>query len=147
MDVRIKTWVFGAALLTACAPGAAHAVTEANFLARTAGDLVELCDPKPDGPLNGMAIAFCQGFAQGAVSVEMQHEAADPRLRLFCLPEPLPQRTETLLAFVQWARATPERLAAPPTDAMFRFLAERYPCPTPAPTPAPTGRSRPRASR
>ena len=51
-------------------------------------------------------------------------------MRLFCLPSPAPQRTETLSEFVRWARASPDRMNGLPADGLFRFLAERFPCPT-----------------
>jgi hypothetical protein len=125
-----KDWAACVALLLVLAPSAGHAVTEANFAARTTGDLVELCDPQPGSALASAAINFCQGFAQGAVSVEMQHDAASRSMRLFCLPTPLPTRNETLSEFVRWARAAPGRMDGPPADGLFRFLGERFPCPT-----------------
>jgi Rap1a immunity proteins len=105
------------------------AATEANFGARTTGDLVELCDATPDNAMGTAAVNFCQGFAQGAVSVEMQNLAAFRGQKLFCMPNPAPTRTETLNEFVKWARASPNRTAEPPADGLFRFLGERHPCP------------------
>ena len=118
-----------AAILLLLAPCAAHAATEANFDARTTADLVELCGATADTPIGIAAVNFCQGFAQGAVSVEMQNLAAFRGPKLFCLPNPAPTRTEALSEFVKWARASPDRMAAPITDGLFRFLGERYPCP------------------
>jgi hypothetical protein len=114
------------ALLPACA---GHAATEANFGAGTTGDLVELCAAPPDSALGTAAVNFCEGFAQGAVSVEMQNLAAFRGAKLFCMPNPAPSRNEALGEFVRWARASPDRLAQPPADGLFRFLGERYPCP------------------
>ena len=50
-------------------------------------------------------------------------------LKLFCLPNPLPTRNETLREFVQWARASQDRMMEAPTNGLVRFLAERFPCP------------------
>ena len=127
--LSLTKWSAGAALALLALPSPGHAVTEANFSARTTGDLVELCDPKSDSALATPAINFCHGFAQGAVSVEMQHDAASRSMKLFCLPNPPPTRTETLSEFVKWARASPNRIGGPAADGLFRFLGERFPCP------------------
>jgi Rap1a immunity proteins len=127
--IALRKWSAGAALLFLTMPSIGHAVTEANFSARTTGDLVELCDPKSDSAMANAAINFCHGFAQGAVSVEMQHDAASRSMKLFCLPNPPPTRTETLSEFVKWGRASPDRMGEPAADGLFRFLGERFPCP------------------
>ena len=126
--MTLKGWTVAAVLvwLTACA---AHAATEANFGTGTTGDLVELCAATPDNALGTAAVNFCEGFAQGAVLVEMQNLAAFRGAKLFCMPNPPPSRNEALGEFVRWARATPDRLAQPPADGLFRFIGERYPCP------------------
>jgi hypothetical protein len=124
----LKEWTVASSLVL-LVPGAPHAATEANFGANTTGDLVELCAATPDNAIGTAAVNFCQGFAQGAVSVEMQNLAAFHGPKLFCLPNPLPARTETLSEFVKWARAAPDHLAQSPADGLFRFLGERYPCP------------------
>jgi hypothetical protein len=118
----------GAALLLAMAPCAGHAAGDPNFAVKTTGDLVALCDPSPDSALAGAAIGFCQGFAEGAVTVERVHDAANKYLRPFCLPDPLPSRTDAMAAFVAWARAKPERLDTKAEDGLFGFLGEKYPC-------------------
>ena len=118
-----------AATLVLLAPCAAHAATEANFAAGTTGDLVELCSATPDNAIGTAAVNFCEGFAQGAVSVEMQNQAAFRGPRLFCMPNPPPSRNEALSEFVKWARASPDRVSTSSTDGLFRFLSERYPCP------------------
>jgi Ssp1 endopeptidase immunity protein Rap1a len=123
-----KKWIAAAALVL-LAPCTGHAATEVNFGARTTGDLVELCAATPDNTIGTAAVNFCQGFAQGAVLVEMQNMAAFRGAKLFCLPNPPPTRTQTLNEFVTWARASQDRLTEPPADGLFRFLGERYPCP------------------
>ncbi len=126
--MKLKGWTAAAGLVL-LASGASHAATEANFGARTAGDLVELCTATPDNAIGTAAVNFCEGFAQGAVLVEMQNQAAFRGPKLFCMPNPPPSRNEALSEFVSWARASPDRLAQPSTDGLFRFLGERYPCP------------------
>jgi hypothetical protein len=126
--MKLKEWTVAAALI-ALIPGAAPAATEANFAAKTAGDLVELCAATPDSAIGTAAVNFCEGFAEGAVSVETQNLAAFRGPKLFCMPNPLPSRNEALGEFVKWARMSPDRMSASPTDGLFRFLSERYPCP------------------
>jgi hypothetical protein len=74
------------------------------------------------------ALNFCHGFAQGAVSVEMEMQAAERRQKLFCFPTPAPTRTATIAEFVTWARADPAHLTEPAADGLFRFLRGRFPC-------------------
>ncbi len=118
-----------AAALAFVAPFAAHAATETNFSAGTTGDLVELCEATADNAMGTAAVNFCQGFALGAVLVEMQNMAAFRGPKPFCLPNPPPSRNEALGEFVKWARVSPDRMSTTSTDGLFRFLSERYPCP------------------
>ncbi|HXC15502.1 MAG TPA: Rap1a/Tai family immunity protein [Stellaceae bacterium] len=127
--MRLEGWIAAAALL-ALAPSAALAASEANFNANTTGDLVELCGATPDNGLGTAAVNFCEGYLQGAVTVEMLNMAAFRGRKLFCLPDPPPTRAATMSEFATWARAAPDRMAQSPTDGLFRFLSERYPCPS-----------------
>ena len=126
--MTLKGWAVAAGLVL-LAPCALQAATEANFGAATTGDLVELCTAAPDSAMGTAAVNFCEGFAQGAVLVEMQNQAAFRGPKLFCMPNPPPSRNEALSEFVKWARASPDRMSATSTDGLFRFLSERYPCP------------------
>ena len=120
----------GGLALLALAPSAALAASEANFNANTTGDLVELCGATPDNGLGTAAVNFCEGYLQGAVTVEMLNMAAFRGRKLFCLPDPPPTRAATMSEFATWARAAPDRMAQSPTDGLFRYLSERYPCPS-----------------
>jgi hypothetical protein len=126
--MTLKNWTVASALLV-LAPCAAQAASEANFAAGTTGDLVELCSATPDSAMGTAAVNFCEGFAQGAVSVEMQNLAAFRGPKLFCMPNPPPSRDQALSEFAKWAHASPDRMSASSTDGLFRFLSERYPCP------------------
>ena len=126
--MKLKGWAVAGGLVL-LASGASRAATEANFGANTTGDLVELCTATADNPIGTAAINFCEGFAQGAVLVEMQNQAAFRGPKLFCMPNPPPSRNQALNDFVNWARSSPDRLAQSSTDGLFRFLSERYPCP------------------
>ena len=118
-----------AAALVLLASGAPRAATETNFGPNTTGDLVELCTAAPDNAMGTAAVNICEGFAQGAVLVEMQNQVAFRGPKLFCMPNPPPSRNQALSEFVNWARSSPDRLAQSSTDGLFRFLNERYPCP------------------
>ena len=118
-----------AVTLALLAPSAAYAATEANFDLKSAGDLVELCSATPDNGLGTAALNFCEGYFQGAVTVEMANMAAFRGPKLFCLPNPPPTRSQAMSEFVTWARAAPDRATQSATDGLFRFLSEHYPCP------------------
>src|SRR5262245_59481713 len=83
-------------------PSAADAATEANFDAKTTGDLVELCSATPDNGVGTAALNFCQGYIQGAVTVEMLNMAGFRGSKLFCLPNPPPTRSQAISGFVSW---------------------------------------------
>jgi Rap1a immunity proteins len=117
------------AMLVLALPSAAQAATETNFDAKTTADLVELCSAVPDNGLGTAAVNFCEGYLQGAVTVEMLNMAAFRGSKLFCLPNPPPTRSQAMSEFVNWARAAPDRMAQSSTDGLFGFLRERYPCP------------------
>jgi hypothetical protein len=126
--MTLKEWAIAAGMIL-LAPCAAQAATEANFGPATTADLVELCTATPDNAIGTAAVHFCEGFAQGAVSVELQNMVAFREPKLFCMPSPPPSRNVALDEFVKWARASPDRMSATSTDGLFRFLSERYPCP------------------
>lgn len=126
--MRQRGWI-AAAALALLAPSAAPAATEANFDAKSTGDLVELCSATPDNGIGTAAVNFCEGWLQGAVTVEMLNMASFRGPKLFCLPNPPPTRAATMNELVNWARAAPDRMAQSPTDGLFGFLRERYPCP------------------
>ncbi len=126
--MRLKEWTVAAGLVL-LVPSATYAATETNFGAATTADLVELCSATPDNAIGTAAVNFCEGFAQGAVSVQMQNMAAFRGPKLFCMPNPPPSRNEALAEFVTWARASPDRMTGRSTDGLMRFLSERYPCP------------------
>ena len=122
-----KPMIAGVIVCAALVPVTAGAVTKENFLVRTAEDLVALCSAEPSPGIGEAAVNFCDGYAQGAVSVELERENANPPRRI-CFPNPTPPRRTTLDEFVRWARANPARLGEPPNRALFSFLAERFPC-------------------
>jgi Rap1a immunity proteins len=110
-----------------------------TFNTNKAGDLADTCEPKATDPAASVKRTFCQGFAQGAISVELKHAGAH---KPFCFSKPAPARAETMKLFVQWVGKTPERRVLSSTDGLFRFLGEQYPCkPTQPTTPGESGKS------
>ena len=103
----------------------AWAAQPISLRARTAGDLAELCGVNPREPAADAKINFCEGFAQAAVDLELQHSADK---KPFCFPSPTPSRRATLAEFVKWARESSDRRSLAATEGLFKFLAERYPC-------------------
>ena len=103
----------------------AWAAQPISLRARTAGDLAELCGVNPKEAAADAKINFCDGFAQAAVDLELQHSGDK---KPFCFPSPPPTRTTTLREFVNWVRALPEHRTLSATGGLFQFLAERFPC-------------------
>jgi hypothetical protein len=127
--MKLKRITMGAVLSATLLAAAANAATEQNFNARTTEDLVALCSANPGDAMGTAALNFCHGFAQGAVSVEMERQAAARQAKMFCFPNPTPSRSTTLGEFVKWARANPARMSDRPADGLFAFFSERFPCP------------------
>lgn len=91
---------------------------------RTAGDLAAMCSADPRSPTGPARLNYCDGFAQGAVDVELKHAGAT---KPFCIP-PNTKREVTLREFANWVRALPAHASAEATSGLFQYLAERYPC-------------------
>jgi hypothetical protein len=125
--MKFTGWI-AVASLALLIPGAADAATEANFDAKTTGDLVALCSATPDNGVGTAALNFCEGYIQGAVTVEMLNMTAFRGPKLFCLPNPPPTRSQAISGFVNWARTAPDRMTQSATDGLFRFISEQYRC-------------------
>jgi hypothetical protein len=121
----------GIALLSGAVlgPVAARAdVTRDDFYVRKAQDLVDLCSVKPDDPLYGRAIEFCEGFASGAWQYHQAQAAGPEGHPIVCMPDPPPTRNEAIAGFVEWAGRHPEFMKDAAVEAMFRYLTEKWPC-------------------
>lgn len=94
----------------------------------TAGSLAQLCsDTSPNDPMMTAAQNFCHGFMVGSYQVLLQVNAARKR-PAFCVPSPAPSRSQAIAEYVQWVNASPSNAAMPPTDSVFAFLMQRFPC-------------------
>jgi Rap1a immunity proteins len=103
----------------------AHAAKTITINTNTAGELADVCGVKPGDPGADTKQTFCQGFAQGAINVELRHAG---RNKPFCFPRQAPSRRETMNQFVDWVGDVPERRSLSSTDGLLRFLSGRYPC-------------------
>lgn len=114
-----------AVVLLAGLPFAAQAARPISLHARTAGDLAELCGANPREAGADARINYCDGFAQGAIDVELIHAGEK---KPFCFPSPPPTRRATLNEFVNWVRAMPAHRSLGAVKGLFEFLGERFPC-------------------
>jgi len=106
--------------------GSALAVEKSNFQLKNAAGLVEICSVPAEDPLYVNAKEFCHGYLVGAFQY---YDATEPPSNRFvCAPNPRPSRTEVMQRFVGWAAEHPQYMQDRPIDALFRFLAEAYPC-------------------
>ena len=116
-----------AALCVAAIPALGNAaVTQDSFLVRTTADLVDLCSVPPSDPLHTAALNFCEGFGAGAYRIFAEVEATRQE-HMFCMPDTLLDRGDTVTILVIWAKSQPNLLNGPPQDSIARFLLDRYP--------------------
>ena len=128
--MRRGLWLSAAILCLAGLASPARAVTQDDFLLRNTADLVNLCSAPTTDPLATAAVNFCEGFGLGVFRVLDESEAAHRRRQIFCMSSSqMPTRTQAMIAFVQWAKASPERLSMAPTDSIATYLSQQYPCP------------------
>jgi hypothetical protein len=111
--------------LIAASPLAAQAAQPISLHARTAGDLAELCGANPREAAADAKINYCDGFAQGAIDVELMRAGEK---KPFCFPSPAPTRRATMGEFVNWVRALPAHRSLGAVKGLFDFLGERFPC-------------------
>ena len=106
--------------------GSAIAADSNSFQLRDAGDLVRICSVGPDDPTHANAAGFCHGVLVGAF--RYYESAVKAPNRFVCAPTPTPTRAKVMADFVAWAGKNPAYMNESPTDGLFRYLAEAYPC-------------------
>jgi hypothetical protein len=114
-----------AATLAACTTVAVRAAEPITIRTATAGELADNCTANARESGSDARRNFCYGFAQGAIDVRQRQSDAK---NLFCFPKPGPSRPETMNQFAAWVKAGSDRRSLPSSEALFRFLGERYPC-------------------
>ena len=110
-------------MLVVC--GSAFAQKSLNLNTNTAADLADLCTARAKEAGGPTKRSFCQGFAQGVISVETLRAGGT---KPFCFPQPAPTRGQAVTEFASWVGNSPERRAMPSSEALMRFLADRHPC-------------------
>ena len=115
-------------LIVIILPGAAGAVSEKDFEANTAQNLINLCAVSHDDPLYHQAINFCHGYFEGAYQYYEAMTSGPKGIKFVCVPDPLPSRNKAIGMFVEWAKKNPQHMNERPVEAEFRFLMETWPC-------------------
>jgi hypothetical protein len=115
-----------AAAILVSAQSAAAATDSNSYELRDATDLLSICGTTANVPHYANAMGFCHGVLTGAFRY---YEATVARENRFvCAPLPPPTRTQVMQGFIAWAQANDDRIKDPAVDALFRYLAEKYPC-------------------
>jgi hypothetical protein len=109
-------------------PGYAGAVSEKDFEAKTAQDLVNLCSATPDDPMYHQAVNFCHGYFVGAFHYYEAMSSGPKGVRFVCLPDPRPSRSEAINMIIEWVQAHPQYLKETPVETQFRFMMQKWPC-------------------
>ena len=115
-----------AALAAFTCIGSAAAADSSTYQLRDGADLVSVCSVGPSDPNHANALGFCHGVLTGAFRY---YEATVASANRFvCAPKPVPTRAKVMDDFVVWSRSHSAALKEPAVDALFRYLAETYPC-------------------
>jgi len=132
---RLKMFMYAGALGCALAAGGAQAqgtgtATYESTGAWTGEQLGELCSAKPDNAQGIAMLNLCHGYARGSVAAYQQLQAGSRRpLTLFCLPAAGTTSANAVLGeFATWVKTTPAVGKERAVDALFAFLAAKFPC-------------------
>ena len=125
--MRRKTIILLIAVVV-LSPGFAGAVSEKDFEAQTTENIINLCTATPDDPLYHQAVNFCHGYLVGAYHYHEAVSSGPKGKRLFCPPDPMPSRNESIGMLIEWAKAHPQHWGETPVETEFRFLMEKWPC-------------------
>jgi len=96
------------------------------YRARTAGELAQVCGTPTSDANAATSLAFCHGVLAGAYGYFVATTPAEDRF--LCLPNPGPTRTEIANGFVAWMKTRPNLSGDGAIDALFRYVADTYPC-------------------
>jgi len=126
-----KAWFFGVAILAGLATSAAHAQsTEYTVPPKTTADLVALCTQRSNDPRADAAIAYCYGFAEGAIDIVLSYAAVGkPSQRPICVPSPAPPLSQVMADFVAWAGKDSANLQKPAAVGLVSYLVTHFACP------------------
>src|SRR5262245_26490585 len=129
--MRHNAWFVAVVILAGLRVTAAGAQsTEYKVPPTTTADLVALCTQRSNDPRADAAIAYCYGYAEGAVDIVLSYSAAGKQSqRPICLPSPAPALNQVMADFVAWAGKDPANLQKPATVGLVSYLVTRFPCP------------------
>ena len=116
----MRTILAAALLALPCTLAAAQ---EPGFATRTVGDLAGVCSGTVPGREKSAAENFCDGYAQGLMSIVI-----DKDKNAICLGARPPSRRATMNDFVTWANASEQRKSMPAARGLLAFFQERFPC-------------------
>jgi hypothetical protein len=122
---RVRLWC---AVLAWGLPATAGAVTQDDFKIVTAQDVVDVCSVPESDEYYALATAFCHGYMVGTYDVYEALNARKDAKHFVCPPEPPPPRTTVIAEFVSWMNAHRQYGGEHPTNAIFKFLVEKWPC-------------------
>jgi hypothetical protein len=133
--VRLGLWTGGVLLFAMTSTSFAQTpVSQDMFQLRNTGDLIALCSSNQSDPLFTASVNFCHGYVLGVIHVLEREEAAAPKARMFCMPNPMPTRQDGITNFIGWGRDNPGQMSTHPSDGVATFMTQRYPCPRQTPT-------------
>jgi hypothetical protein len=108
--------------------GMASAVSEEDFEVQATENLINLCAAPPDDPLYHQAVNFCHGFMVGAFHYHLAQARGPKGVKMVCIPDPRPARSEVIKTFVEWTKERPQYWKEEAVETEFRFLIENWPC-------------------
>ena len=123
---RVRAWC---AVLALAIPAWAGAVTQEDFKIETARDVVDVCSVPESDSYYAVATAFCHGYAVATYDVYEALTSRKDAKQFVCIPNPAPPRTRVIADFVSWMNAHPQYDEEHPSNAIFKFLVEKWPCP------------------
>jgi hypothetical protein len=103
-------------------------VEKQAFFMKTGQDLVDLCSLAREHPLHDKAVAFCYGYASGAMSFYGAISKSPKVPRIIC-SDKIISRAEMVQVFLDWAKLNPALLTEPPIDSLVRSAVAKWPCP------------------
>jgi len=122
--------IVGLALATLVWAAPAAALESDDFVARTQQDVVGLCTAPEGDDLYEESLSFCHGFLVGAYTAHQTEHSGPKATKIVCPPDPAPTRAEAIAMYVDWAKAHPQYDNESSIESLFKFLTEKWPCPS-----------------
>jgi hypothetical protein len=101
--------------------------SEADLILDSAGDLVDVCNIGVAHDHYEPARAFCYGFFEGAIHYDEAISRTSQYVDMVCSPEGT-TRVQAVDVFLRYMAANPQYRSEQAIDAIFRALANEWPC-------------------